>query len=308
MTTVLFTGPDAAWATFGAPIRDALARTVPAASLSRNVRPEEADWVVLGDVAEDLDFESFRNARAILCLWAGVEAVLARDPPQPVARMVDPGLTQGMLEWVVGHVMRRHLDLDQWLSPDHPGWHRPPPPLASRRKVGVLGLGVLGGACAAALAGLGFDVVGWARSSKDIPGVKSLTGEAGLRAVLGRSQILVLLTPLTPETENLMDARNLARMPEGSSLLNPGRGALLDEDALLDALARGRPGHATLDTFRTEPLPQDHPFWRHPRITVTPHIASATRAETAAEVIAENVRRGETGEPLLHLVDRARGY
>ncbi|MGR3541510.1 MAG: NAD(P)-dependent oxidoreductase [Hasllibacter sp.] len=308
MTTVLFTGPDKAWDTFGPAIAAAVPRAVPGATVTRDADPADADWVVLGDVSEATDFAAFRRARAILCLWAGVEDVLAQDPPQPVARMVDPGLTQGMVEWVAGHVLRHHLNLDQWIAGPHPGWHRPPPPLAGDRKVGVLGLGALGGACAAALAGLGFDVAGWSRAPKDIPGVQSMTGEAGLRAVLGRSEILVLLTPHTAATEGLMDAANLARMPEGSVLLNPGRGALVDEGALLAALDRGRPAHATLDTFRTEPLPEGHPFWTHPRVTVTPHIASATRAATAAEVIAENVRRGEAGEPLLHLVDRARGY
>ena len=308
MTTVLFTGPDKAWEAFGPAIGAALARSVPGATLTRDAPAETADWVILGDVGEAIDFAAFGRAKAILCLWAGVEEVLAQDPPQPVARMVDPGLTQGMVEWVTGHVLRHHLDLDQWIAGPHPGWHRPPPKLASDRKVGVLGLGALGGACAGALAGLGFDVAGWARSPKDIPGVRALAGEGGLRAVLGRSEILILLTPHTPETENLLDAANLARMPEGSVLLNPGRGALVDEDALLDALARGRPARATLDTFRTEPLPEGHPFWSHPEVTVTPHIASATRPETAAEVVAENVRRGEAGEPLLHLVNRARGY
>nr|WP_106160247.1 NAD(P)-dependent oxidoreductase [Hasllibacter halocynthiae] len=305
---MLLHGPPKVWETFGRPIEEAIARAVPDATVSRDAPPEAADWVVLGDVSEVTDFAVFRSARAILCLWAGVEEVLAQDPPQPVARMVDPGLTQGMVEWVVGHVMRHHLDLDRWIGADRPGWNHPPPPLAFRRRVGVLGLGALGGAAATALAGLGFDVAGWARGAKSIPGVRALTGEAGLRAVLGRSEILVLLVPHTSETEGLMGAANLARMPEGSVLLNPGRGALVDEDALLQALARGRPGHATLDTFRTEPLPEGHPFWSHPKVTVTPHIASATRPDTAAEVIAENVRRGEAGEPLLHLVDRARGY
>ena len=133
-------------------------------------------------------------------------------------------------------------------------------------------------------------------------------GADGLRTVLGRSEILVLLTPHTAETENLIDADRLSLLPRGAVMLNPARGALIDDDALLAALDDGRIGHATLDAFRTEPLPPDHPFWSHPKVTVTPHIASATRPETATRVIAENVRRGEAGEPFLHLVDRSAGY
>ena len=116
-----------------------------------------------------------------------------------------------------------------------------------------------------------------------------------------------MLLPLTPQTEGLIDAGRLARLAPGAALINPGRGALIDDTALLGALD-GALGHATLDVFRQEPLPRDHPFWAHPKVTVTPHIASATRPGTAARVIAENIRRAEAGEPLLHLVDRARGY
>jgi glyoxylate/hydroxypyruvate reductase A len=158
------------------------------------------------------------------------------------------------------------------------------------------------------LAHLGFPVTGWSRSPKQIDGLRCLSGEDGLRAALQEADILVLLLPLTPETENLLNADRLALLPPGAVILNPGRGPLIDDDALLAALDRGHLGHATLDVFRTEPLPPEHPFWAHPRVTVTPHIASETRPETAAEVIAENIRRGEAGQPLLHLVDRDAGY
>jgi glyoxylate/hydroxypyruvate reductase A len=126
--------------------------------------------------------------------------------------------------------------------------------------------------------------------------------------VLQQAEIAVLLLPDTPATENTLDARRLALMPEGAVILNPGRGPLIDDDALLAALDTGRIGHATLDTFRTEPLPPGHPYWAHPRVTVTPHIASETRASSASRAIAENIRRGEAGLPFLHLVDRDRGY
>jgi glyoxylate/hydroxypyruvate reductase A len=217
--------------------------------------------------------------------------------------MVDPGLTEGMVEWVVGHTLRHHLGMDRHIvNPAHV-WDPTCPPLARERAVAVLGMGALGAACAAALRALNFPVTGWSRTPK--PGC--LHGDDGLRQALTGAQIVVLLLPKTAETENLLNAERLALLPPGAAILNPGRGALIDDQALLAALDRNV-AHATLDVFRVEPLPQDHPFWAHPRVTVTPHIAADTRASSAARVIAENIRRGEAGEPFLHLVDRARGY
>jgi glyoxylate/hydroxypyruvate reductase A len=139
-------------------------------------------------------------------------------------------------------------------------------------------------------------------------GVECLSGEEGLNMALGRAEILILLLPLTSATRDLLNADRLALMPEGAFIINPGRGPLIDDEALLAALDSGRIEHATLDVFRVEPLPAEHAFWAHPKVTVTPHIASDTRAETAARVIAENIRRGEAGETFLHLVDRSAGY
>jgi glyoxylate/hydroxypyruvate reductase A len=149
--------------------------------------------------------------------------------------------------------------------------------------------------------------VGWSRTEKAIPGIPSLHGEAGLQAALRQADIVVTLLPKTPETENLLNATRLSWLKPGAVILNPGRGALIDDTALLAALDAGL-GHATLDVFRTEPLPADHPFWTHPRITVTPHIAADTRPKGAVRVLVENIRRGEAGEPLIHLVDRRLGY
>ena len=158
------------------------------------------------------------------------------------------------------------------------------------------------------MAALGFKVTGWSRSAKQIPNIRCLHGPAGLRAALTGAEIVTLLLPKTPATENILNADTLALMAPGAALLNPGRGPLIDDNALLDALGSGQIGHATLDVFRTEPLPSDHPYWAHPRVTVTPHIASETRPQTAAQVIADNIHRGETGAPLLYLADRTRGY
>ncbi|MFQ5438902.1 MAG: NAD(P)-dependent oxidoreductase, partial [Paracoccaceae bacterium] len=181
-------------------------------------------------------------------------------------------------------------------------------PLAHSRTVGILGLGELGRRSARYLLAAGFNVCGWSRRLKSEPGVACYSGETGLKEVLGRSDYLVLLLPLTEETEGILGGENLAMLPKGAVVLNPGRGSLIRDEALLDALGDGRLRHAVLDVFRTEPLAPGHPYWAHPRVTVTPHIASATRPETASDTIAENIRRGEAGEPFLYLVDRGAGY
>ena len=166
----------------------------------------------------------------------------------------------------------------------------------------------MGGAAARALAALNFPVTGWSRSRKRIEGVDCLAGPEGLATALSRAAILVTLVPDTAETENLLNADRLALLPEGAMIVNPGRGTLIDDAALLDALDAGRIGHATLDVFRVEPLPPDHRYWAHPRVTVTPHIAATTHPDTASAVVVENIRRALAGEALLHRVDRGRGY
>jgi glyoxylate/hydroxypyruvate reductase A len=155
---------------------------------------------------------------------------------------------------------------------------------------------------------LNFSVEGWSRNPKSLPGLTTHHGRDGLRAALQGADFVVTLLPRTPETENTLNAETLGWAKPGAVVLNPGRGALIDDDALLAALATGQIGHATLDVFRVEPLPKDHAFWAHPNITVTPHIAADTRPHTSAAVIAENIRRGEAGEPFVNLVDRQRGY
>jgi glyoxylate/hydroxypyruvate reductase A len=223
--------------------------------------------------------------------------------------MVDEGLTRGMVEWVAGHVLRYHLGIDDHVLGQDGVWRGGViPPLARWRRVAVLGLGEIGGAVAQNLAAFGFDVEGWSRRPRELPGIATRSGPDGLAAVLARSEILVTLLPATAATGNLLDAAALALLPPGARLINPGRGTLIDDAALLAALDSGHLAHATLDVFRTEPLPPDHPFWAHPKVTVTPHVASETRPETASEAIAANIRRGENGLPFLHVVDRTTGY
>ena len=151
-------------------------------------------------------------------------------------------------------------------------------------------------------------MTGWARTAKDLPGVRCLHGADGLRAAVTDAQILVLLLPDTPATTGVINAETLSLMAPGAFVLNPGRGPLIDDHALLAALDSGQIAHATLDAFATEPLPPDHPYWAHASVTVTPHIASTTRPDTASEVIAATILRGETGQPFINTVDRVAGY
>ncbi len=309
-TTVLFSARSERWDQYAPHLTAALDATGLDYRLVTEAAAEEVDYIIYAPNSGLDDFTPYTRCKAVLNLWAGVEDVVQNPTlTQPLARMVDDeGLTQGMVEWVAGHVLRHHLGTDRHVMGQDGVWRTGAPPLATERPVTVLGLGALGKACGQALARLGFPVTGWSRSPKQVDGIEALHGEEGLRDALARAEILVLLLPLTAATENLLDARRIARLPEGAVVINPGRGALVDDDALIDALDRGRLAHATLDVFRTEPLPPEHPFWAHPKVTVTPHIASETRPASAARVIAENIRRGEAGEPLLHLVDRALGY
>ncbi|GGW31207.1 glyoxylate/hydroxypyruvate reductase A [Gemmobacter lanyuensis] len=308
MTVVLFAAGAALWPEYEAPLRAAFAKAGLAADLVTEAAPETVDCIVYAPSSPLQDFAPFTTCRLVQNLWAGVERIVGNTTlTQPLCRMVDPGLTEGMVEYVVGHVLRHHLGMDKFIH-GAPGWDQVVPPLARERRVTLLGLGALGLACATALRALNFQVEGWSRTAKTGLPFPAHHGEAGLDTALRRTDILVTLLPRTPETENLMNARRIALLPPGAVIINPGRGALIDDDALLAALDAGAVGHATLDVFRQEPLPADHPYRHHPRVTVTPHIAADTRASTAAQVVAENLRRALAGEPLLHQVDRSRGY
>ncbi|MEM1360526.1 MAG: glyoxylate/hydroxypyruvate reductase A [Pseudomonadota bacterium] len=271
--------------------------------------PREVDYLICTPDGAMADFSPFHRTKAVLSLWAGVENI-APNPTltQPLVRMVDPSMTEGMVEWVTGHVLRHHLGTDRHVLDQSGAWRPEAPPLARERPVTILGIGALGQACAEALQGLNFPVTGWSRSQKTIPGIDCYDGAQGLSMALQSAEILVLLLPLTSATENIINARRLAEMPKGAVILNPGRGALIDDADLLSALDSGQISHATLDVFRIEPLPSDHRYWSHPQVTVTPHIASETRAPSASRMVAENIRRSENGEPLLNLVNRDAGY
>lgn len=309
MINILFAAKPERWPTYEAPLRDALAKAGIEAHLAQDIAADLVDYIVYAPNSDLQDFTPYTRAKAVLNLWAGVEQITGNETLKiPLARMVDPGLTKGMVEWVTGHVMRYHLGMDAHIANPSHAWTVKTPPLAHEREVVIFGLGALGTACARALLGLGFRVTGWSRSAKDVAGVTCLHGDDGLREALSRAEIAVTLLPDTPATTNLFNAERFAQMPRGAFLINPGRGPLIDDDALIAALDAGQITHATLDVFRIEPLPQEHPFWAHPQVTVTPHIAAETRASTASEVIVENIKRGEQGADFINLVDRALGY
>ncbi len=307
--TILFAASNDNWHMYGNALRDALSNAGLAADLVTQADPETVDYIVYAPTSKLKDFSPYTNVKAVLSLWAGVEKIVTNETlTMPLVRMVDPGMTQSMTEWVTGHVLRYHLGMDAHIVNPDRKWEWHSNPLAEERTVCILGLGELGCAVARCLLSLNFSVTGWSRSPKAVDGVESFHGPDGLKSALSSADIVVLLLPDTAETENTLNVETLGFLPKGAFIINPGRGPLIDDAALVEALDAGQVAHATLDVFRVEPLPDDHPFWRHPNVTVTPHIAAATRAVTSSREIAANIKRGETGEPFLNLVDRTRGY
>ena len=281
-----------------------------------------ATWPYDGDPA-DIDYalvwqppkgelKRYPNLKAIFSIGAGVDH-LASDPELPpgipVVRMVEPGLTAGMSEYVVLAVLSHHrFMLDYAAQRRARLWEEIPQVPAEARQVGVLGLGVLGRDALEKLKPFGFRLAGWSRTPKSITGVTCFHGSGGLDEFLAATDILVCLLPLTPETTGILDAGTFAKLPAGAAVINVGRGGQLVEKDLLAALDSGQIAGATLDVFQREPLPEDHPFWEHPRVFMTPHVASMTIPATAVRQIVANIQRLEAGEALQHVVDLKRGY
>ena len=309
MLNILFAALNEKWEEYEAPLSEALRDAGVAAKLANELPAEDVDYIVYAPNSTVQDFTPFTRLKAVLNLWAGVEAIVGNPTLKvPLARMTDEGMSEGMIDYVTAHVLRYHVGLDAHVVNPDRIWDGTPPPLARHRTVGFLGIGALGGACALAVSGLGFNVLGWSRHQKNIPGVECHAGQDGLKEVLSRSEILALLMPFTPHTENTLNAQTLSWLPKGARIINPGRGPLIDDDALLAALETGHIGGATLDVFRVEPLAQDHPYWAHPNVTVTPHIASTTRPDLASKRVVENIVRNEAGTPMLDVVDPSAGY
>jgi len=250
--------------------------------------------------------------RFIQTLSVGVDSLLT-DPTLPnhipLARLVDPSLTSAMSESVVAHVLSAHRQLHIYrLQQGVRKWQPISQLHAHERKVGILGLGTLGSAAANKLIALGFDVAGWSRKLKHIDGTVRFTGRDGLEMLLKRTDILVCLLPLTPATCGILNARTLALLPQGATVINLARGEHVIDEDLLNALDSGHIEHAILDAFRIEPLPTEHAYWSHPRVSITPHVAATTDLRTAIPQVVQNIERFRAGLPLAHVVDRERGY
>jgi glyoxylate/hydroxypyruvate reductase A len=273
---------------------------------------EEAETVRMAVVWNHPEgaLRTFPNLELVCSYGAGVDHLL-RDPDLPegvdIVRVVDPQLVEDMVEYVLGVACAHHRGFATYREQQRDAAWAPHPYPRDPRAV-VLGVGELGGPVARALARLGWRVEGWSRGGRQVPGVVTRVGLRGLETSLETADLVVCLLPLTPATDGLIDATLLARMRPETLLLNVGRGRLVVESDLVAALDAGRPGHAWLDVFAHEPLPPDHPFWPHPRVTVTPHVASLTDPAAAARLVADVWRRLERREPQPHRVDIDRGY
>lgn len=296
------------------PWRQAFARDLPA--IAFRVWPDVGD---AREISYALVWKPFPgllktlpNLKAILSLGAGVDGIL-RDAELPrhvpLVRLVDAGLASQMSEYALYGVLHFHRQMHRYAVFQREGqWRALEPVDAARRSVGVMGLGVLGNDFVRKLAPLGFRVLGFSRTPRQLAGVVSFHGEEGLRAFLAQSEILVNFLPLTAQTQRILNAERLAWLPRGACIVNIARGGHVDEEALLVALDSGHIGGALLDVFDREPLPPEHPFWRHPSVFVTPHVAAQAVAELAVSQVIDNIRRIERGEQPIGLVMIERGY
>ncbi|CAI1527957.1 MULTISPECIES: glyoxylate/hydroxypyruvate reductase GhrA [Serratia] len=258
-----------------------------------------------------------RDLKAVFALGAGVDAILDQERKHPgtlpagvpLLRLEDTGMAQQMQEYALSYVLRYFRRFDEYQAlQQRQEWQPLDPHSLDDFTIGILGAGVLGQSVARKLTEFGFRVRCWSRSAKQIDGVQSFAGEAQRAAFLDGVKLLINLLPNTPETVGILNRELFAQLSTGAYLINIARGAHLVEADLLAALEQGQLAAATLDVFTREPLPQDHPFWRHPRVTITPHIAAITLPQQAMDQIAANIRALEAGHAPAGVVDRQRGY
>ena len=264
--------------------------------------------IIAGPDPEQL--RAYPGLEWVASTWAGVDGVAEVVPAHVgISRLVDPELSAKMAEAVLAAVLALHRQLPAYARQQAARtWRKLSYVKPADRTVALLGLGELGRASLEALRPRGFRLAGWSRTPKQIPGVETHHGGAGLRAVLAEADVMVCLLPLTDATRGLLDAERLALLPRGASVVNYARGPILDDGALLAALDAGQLEHAVLDVFATEPLPADHPYWSHPRVTVLPHVSALTDSRSAAELVARDLARYFATGATPAFVDRARGY
>lgn len=274
------------------------------------VDPAQVRYLAAWNAPADF-IAQFPNLEVLFSVGAGIDQLpLSALPPQVrVVRMVEQGIITGMAEYVAMSCLALHRDLPFFINEQRAErWTYRHTRLASETRVGIMGLGELGKAALQILKRLGFALSGWSRSAHAIEGVTCFAGEAGFDAFLAQADLFVCLLPLTAETRGILCRETFGKMPQGSAVINAGRGGHLIAQDLIDALDSGQLRAAMLDVTDPEPLPQGHAFYTHPAVFLTPHVAAETRHATAGEVLADNVLRLLAGEPLLGEVDRTKGY
>jgi len=293
-----------------------LAEEIESQALNYNIiedisRSSEINAVIYADDSDISDFSVFPDDAVIFSIFAGVEkTLLNKTIQQPLVRLIDVEMTECMAEWCTAHVLRYHLDLDEFIKPEKKEWkaHDKERLLANQIDIGILGLGTLGSATAEKLKKLDFKVTGWSATEKKITGVQSLIGAEGLTRILSTSDYLILLLPLTEKTKTIINSETLKIVKTGAILINAGRGGLIEDNDLLKALDSGKLSACTLDVFNEEPLPPEHPFWSHDKVTVTPHISAPTRLKSSIQSILANISRIREGLQPIGLVEKKRSY